>query len=167
MAGIWNRFNPRFSWAYLKEVALAGASYGLIALFIRDEIVHFIELTNHLWIILTTTMFVGGLAIWAAYVSMVADEFGEWLHSKGKLSVYFMGFLAGTVVFFITTCMLISISGTKASWVRDCSCFFMIYSLINLFTLIKNAMELVLLHAEFRIMLKEALKELHSKNHRE
>lgn len=149
----------RFFFGIIVEVLLALCIYGIWASISSDGMERYINGTFELWVILTTTMFVGGLAVWGAFVSVSSAEFGEWLHAKGRLGAYNTTYVISCATFFVTTCLLISLAANDWRWMRHFAVWSLLYSLINIYSVVVNTRRLVILHAAFRSLLREALSE--------
>ena len=151
--------NMRLSviWAYAKEPLLVGLVMGiLLAIAGSPPIEDFVEKTGSQWANFTGLLFAASVAVWISYVNITASAFGEYLRTKGALLVYSNAFASALVIFFVSTAILIISTAFKSSIIADAAMFMLIYSTVNLMTMVRNGSGLVRMYALYKAKEEEA-----------
>lgn len=146
-------------WGYVSELVLSGLTYGLLRVFFSGEDLRaFTVSTANEWNDLTGILFSAALAIWITFVNIRSMPFGEYLHRIGAETHITVAFICAMAVFFCATLTLTTCTAVKRPEPAHVALFLLIYSIINLYTLIKNSTLLVKLYGKYN-QLKKAEQE--------
>jgi hypothetical protein len=140
------------SWSYAIEVILAALVYIVLAYLCGVGMLsEFVKETGSAWANMTGVLFAASLTIWVAFINITTTDFGGYLRFKGVYGLYSTAFVFAMFTFFLVTGLLIT---ATASWmhiaVRNATLGILIFSAINVVTLVRNATGLVRAHAVFR-----------------
>ncbi len=143
-------------WGYTVELALAFFVSVLVWLVWDKPIVdRFFEHTSSDWLTITgQVLFPAGVAIWITYVNLQSSEFGDYLRHVGVEKAYSAAFVLPSVVFFLTSIVLITYKGTKSVTLSHASVFLLAYSLAMVFSLISNTAAVIRIYRQFTIELE-------------
>lgn len=162
MAKILSKQSLAVLWGYAVELVLAVCVSVLIWLVWDKPIVDgFFEQTISDWLTITgQVLFPAGVAIWITYVNLESSEFGDYLRHVGIEKAYSAAFVLPSVIFFLTSIVLITYKGTKTVTLSYASVFLLAYSLAMVFSLISNIAAVIRLYRQFKIELeREKRKE--------
>lgn len=137
-------------WGYAIEIIGAGAVYGFTLLCAGFQpLSKFMQDTADEWNDLTGILFSAALAIWLTFINIRGSLFGDYLARKGGDAVYSRAFLTAMIAYFMSTVALITCKGIKYEAVSHIAFSLLIYSGINLVSMVKNATDLVRLYSAF------------------
>ena len=137
-------------WGYAIEV-FGAATLHVLALLLAgvSGLTRFIQDTADEWNDLTGILFSAALAIWLTFINLRGSIFGDYLAKQRGDSVYSRAFLTALISFFLATVSLILCKGVSNHFASHIAFFLIIYSGINLVSMVKNATDLVKLYSAF------------------
>jgi hypothetical protein len=143
------RINWTVVWGYAVELIGAAVVY-LIFMFLFGpaRLARFVQSTADEWNDLFGILFSAALAVWLTFTNLRGSMFGLYLEKMGSAAVYSAAFLTSMAVFFLTTASMIC-SRTGYGFVSHIALFLLVYSLFNLYSMIKNATDLIGLYSLF------------------
>jgi hypothetical protein len=132
-------------WGYASELLLTGLICWLIGhKFGTSAIQAFIFDTAQQWSSLADYLFAAGAAIWiAVFASIMLTSFGRYLRDQGATGVYLSATAVPMGVFLVADIVVKLTVVYKLGWLSYAAFVFLLYSLINFLTLVKNIVELV------------------------
>jgi hypothetical protein len=132
-------------WGYASEVLLTGLICWLIGhQFGPDAVRKFIFDTAPQWSSLADYLFAAGVAIWIAVLaSIMLTPFGSDLKDQGAAGVYLSATAVPIGVFLVADIVVKLTVVYKLAWLSYTTFVFLLYSLINFLTLVRNVVELV------------------------
>ena len=110
------------------------------------NIIDFINNTATEWASLAGIIFTVSIAMWLTYVNVSATEFGDYLRLKKAAEHYSNALLFQIIVHFTTTVMLIIALGVSNSLIATISMYLLMFSLVNIITMMNNARDLMKLY---------------------
>ena len=138
-------------WGYAVEIIGTGAVYGFTLLCIGvAPLTYFIYDTADEWNDLTGILFSAALAFWLTFINIRGSLFGDYLARTRGDAVYSRAFLTAMIVFFLATVALVVCKGIKHDAASHIAFILLIYSGINLVSMVKNATDLVGLYSAFK-----------------
>lgn len=153
-------------WAYIVEV-IASTAIVVFTLSVFDfhEVIEFIhssskDIANNFAVVLLAA----SLGLFWTFYSKSDSPFVAWLHEKGAFDVYARSFLFSIGIYVFLVVSLILTMNTSSSSIAVFSLWLSILGLINVYSLIRNAYDLMKLNALFNSKQKDIQK---SKGHRE
>jgi hypothetical protein len=144
-----DKINWTIVWGYAVE-AIGTASVYLIALFLFGpaRLTRFVQVTADEWNDLFGILFSAALAVWLTFTNLRSSMFGLYLEKTGNATVYSAAFLTSMIGFFSTTAAMICCR-TGYGVVAHIALFLLIYSVFNLYSMIRNATDLIGLYSIF------------------
>jgi hypothetical protein len=137
-------------WGYAVEIIGTGAVYGLaLACVGGTQLTKFVQDTADEWNDLTGVLFSAALAIWLTFINIRGSLFGDYLARMRGDAVYSRAFLTAMLSFFLATVMLIACKGTKLDAPSHAAFALLVYSGINLASMVGNATDMVKLYSAF------------------
>lgn len=138
-------------WAYAVE--LLAAAVVLLALclwlepktvasFVRDVAIDVATLFG-------AVMLAASLGFLWTFYSKADTEFYRWLDARGSFRVYLVATAYSVVVSLVSTMILVAMKKVADDTFAIVGVFFLILAIINLLTLVKNVIDLMLLNAKF------------------
>ncbi|MEW4568019.1 hypothetical protein AB1L88_09150 [Tautonia sp. JC769] len=138
-------------WGYAVEVIGTAAMYGLARVFVSiEQLSAFIQSTWAEWNDLTGILFSAALAVWLTFINIRGSLFGDYLARKQDDRVYSRAFLTAMIAFFFATAALNMVGGIKNDIMAHAAFILLIYSTFNLFSMMKNATDLIRLYSAFK-----------------
>ena len=147
---------------YVAEFLLSGLLFALaIVLWQSDQLASFTEKTATPWA--AGGLFAASFVTWQIFIHLFTSDFGEWLQWRGADRIYNAVFITAIAVYAISTIVLIIAGQLKNKIVDLIALWSLIFSFINLYTLVKNASDLLKLHSAF----KRELNDLKNRGRKE
>lgn len=138
-------------WGYAVEVVASSILHSIaIFTFGISAITTFVHETCDEWNDLSGILFSAALAVWLTFVNIRGSLFGDYLAKKRGDDVYSRAFLTSMVAFFLTTVAMIFVRGVKANLVAHLALWLLIYSFLNLYSMIKNSTDIIRLYSAFK-----------------
>lgn len=139
------------AWGYVVEIALTGAVYLLLrTIWTKAELMDFVSATWAAWAGLTGGLLALGVAVFCTFAQLVVGEFGDWLVSRRADHIFRGAFAYVILVFFVATALLILADYTRNVVIAHLALAGIVYSAINLYSLLRNALDLLRLNHAFR-----------------
>jgi len=120
-------------------------------------VAEFVHVTAASWANLTGVLFAASLTVWIVFVNMAATEFGDYLRLQNDYRAYYVAFVFPMFVLFGATCLLIISVAQVPVAVSNVAMGLLIYAVINVVTLVKNATGIVDLQATFKDCVRKAV----------
>lgn len=143
-------------WAYLSEVVLSFFLLWHVQRWIAYESVKTVVIDNVAsWITLCAIMFAARVALWVLFNNMAMKPFGVWLE-KQRLLDTIQHALAWPLFVFPATIITCIVARSYANkYIIYFTVLMLIYSFVNLFTMISNTRQLVRLSIRFDMESKQ------------
>lgn len=144
-------------WAYIKEAILASAIVGLIfLLFDQEDVIGVInsasgDIAKYFGVV----MLAASLGLFWTFFSKSDSDFIRWLHEKKSFSVYAIAFMFSVGVYMALTASLLLTKHIDSAWLSIAALWLTVIGVINVFTLIKNAYDMMKLNSAFNSMKKK------------
>ena len=137
-------------WEYLGEAVLTCLLSVLVFLVVSQNIlrVRLCSLRGDLMLIVGIAL---GLSatVWVGFFALLGSEFGAWLRKKSESSPYAVA-LASPILADLLGLLVLLFAGCSASFFLLCSTvFILIYDLMNVVTMIRNVIGLIVLWETF------------------
>ena len=138
-------------WGYAIEIIASTVVHGIaITAFGIPAITAFVQETCDEWNDLSGILFSAALAVWLTFIIIRGSLFGEYLAKHRSDDVYSRAFLTSMIVFFLMTVAMIFARGIKSNIVAHVSLWLLIYSFLNLYSMIKNSTDIIRLYSAFK-----------------
>lgn len=138
-------------WGYAVEVVAASIVHAIaIIAFGIPTITTFVHETCDEWNDLSGILFSAALAVWLTFINIRGSLFGDYLAKKRGDDVYSRAFLTSMIVFFLTTVSMIFVRSIKANIVAHAALWLLVYSFLNLYSMIKNSTDIIKLYSAFK-----------------
>lgn len=122
-----------------------------LSLFIIKTSEHW--LAKFIYIMLTTS-----IAFFWVFYKQSESNFCKWLYKKNSYDTYIKVFLSAIAIYFLTSVLLIATAISKNNIISYITGWFIILSIINVFTFFSNIVGLMKLNTFFNIKLDETKK---------
>jgi len=146
-----NSGSVKIWWGFLKTAILALLIYILFNTVLNDQQIEKIIIKpGYTW-----TGVVGGFlafsaAIFAIFINWMTTDFGDYLHWKKVDRFYKRAFILPVILNLITLMLVIATIVYEAITLTKITFAMLIYSVVNLISLVMNAYDLLNLHQSFR-----------------
>lgn len=141
-------------WAYIVEVAASTVTVILMfVIFEFSEVIEFVhssskDVASNFAVVLLAA----SLGFFWTFYSKSDSAFVQWLHERSAFDVYAHSFLFSIGVYIFLVVSLILVMNTSNDLIAILSLWLFVLALINVYSLIKNAYDLMKLNALFNRM---------------
>lgn len=107
--------------------------------------------TANSWTALVEILLGSSLAVWLAlFVNVIFTDFGDYLRYRQVSKLYLYGFAVPAFSYFVLDVVLKLTAWSKTNWLAQLACVLLLYGAINLWTLVKNGIDLAGLYGTFK-----------------
>ena len=138
------------AWEYLGEIVLASLLTVLVFIVVAQN-----DLQARLCCIRGDLMLIVGIAlgisatVWVGFFALLASEFGAWLRKRNATSPYAVGLASPIFADLLGFLVLLFAGCSASSLLLRSTVFVLIYDLINVVTMIRNVIGLIVLWETF------------------
>lgn len=138
-------------WAYIVELLAAGAMLLALCLWFEpSSVAKFIrDIALDIATIFGAVMLAASLGFLWTFYSKADTEFYRWLDARGAFRVYLFATSYSVAVSLLSTMSLVAMKKITNDYFYLAGTFLLILAIINLFTLVRNVIDLMLLNAKF------------------
>ena len=138
-------------WAYAVELLAAAAVLATFSLWIGlSEVVGFVrDVALDVATLFGAVMLAASLGFLWTFYSKSDTEFYRWLDSRGAFRIYLFATAYSVAVSLLSTMSLVALKKINGEPFALVATFLLILAVINLITLVRNVIDLMLLNAKF------------------